>query len=110
MSLTSRKPRPIEARDKEPSRLRDDRLFIVACDDTYAPEQYFGFFKLTRVKVFVVPTQDGTSVPRYVLERLLQYEHEEDDELWMVLDTDHLIQRSHLAGFVQSCMRRDAKG
>jgi len=110
MSLTTRKPRPIIARDRDPHSLRDDRLFIVGCDDTYAPAQYFGFFKLARVKVFVVPTVDGTSVPKYVLDRLLQYEHEQDDELWMVLDTDHLIRGPHLAGLTQTMQEAKRQG
>ena len=78
MSLIQRKPRPLQ-RDSES--LRDDRLFIVACDDRFAPEQYFGFFKLTRVKVFVVSTTDGSSSAQHVLERLLAYAHEADDEV-----------------------------
>lgn len=43
MSLTHRKGRPL-VRDAQ--RLRDDRLFIVACDDTYAPKQYLNFLRL----------------------------------------------------------------
>lgn len=77
MSLFERKPRPIPTRDKDPDSLRDDRLFIVACDDTYAPQQCFGFFRLTRVKIHVVPTLDGTSAAEHVLERLLSFEFEE---------------------------------
>jgi hypothetical protein len=72
MSLFQRKPRPL-SRDAES--LRDDRLFIVACDDTFAPKQYFDFFRITRVKIHVVPTTDGTSVAAHVLERLLQFDH-----------------------------------
>ena len=36
MPLIARNPRPIERDKKE---FRDDRLFIVACDDTFAPKQ-----------------------------------------------------------------------
>ncbi len=107
MSLLDRKPRPIPSRDRAPDRLRDDRLFIIACDDTYAPKQYFDFFKLPRVQIHVVPTTDGTSVPGAVLERLLSFEHEDDDELWMVMDADHLLHGSHLRGIV--CALQDAK-
>jgi hypothetical protein len=107
MSLIDRKPRPIPSRDKDPDRLRDDRLFIIACDDTYAPDQYFGFFKLTRVRIHVVPTQNGESVAEAVLERLLKFEFDDDDERWMVLDTDHLIQGAHLRGLRRAL--RDAK-
>jgi hypothetical protein len=38
MSLVQRQPRPLT---RDAVSLRDDRLFIVACDDTYAPKQYF---------------------------------------------------------------------
>ena len=85
MSLTHRKARPLT---RDAASLRDDRLFIVACDDTYAPKQYFDFFRITRVQVHVIPTPDGSSAAEHVLDRLRNIDHEEDDELWMLLDTD----------------------
>ncbi len=57
--LTQRKPRPL-ARDGKG--FRDDRLFIVACDDTYAPKQYFAFFKFTRLHVHVINVPDGPAM------------------------------------------------
>ncbi|RLA43300.1 MAG: hypothetical protein DRR42_21945, partial [Gammaproteobacteria bacterium] len=74
----------------------------MACDDTYAPKQYFSFFQLTRVHVHVVPTEDGTSVAQHVLARLLDIKHEPDDHLWLVLDTDHCIEGTHLRSFTQT--------
>ena len=82
MSLLQLKPRPL---DREATTWRDDRLIIVACDDTYAPKQYFKFFQNPRVHVFVIPTLDGTCGAADVLNRLLQYDHEKDDELWLLL-------------------------
>jgi hypothetical protein len=105
MSLLNLKPRPIPSRDKDPGTLLDGRLFIIACDDRYAPPQYFTFFKLSSVTFLSIPTEDGTSHARHVLKRLLDYKTEKDskyedgDELWMVLDTDHLIRGSHRKGF-----------
>jgi RloB-like protein len=96
MSPVQRKPRPLT---RDAASLRDDRLFIVACDDTYAPRQYFGFFRISRVQVHVVPTLDGTSAAQHVLARLGEIEHEADDELWMLLDTDHCTAGAHLASF-----------
>ena len=96
MTLTPRQPRPLT---RDAASLRDDRLFIVACDDTYAPKQYFNLFRLPRVQVYVVPTPDGTSAASHVLDRLLRVDHDPDDELWMLLDTDHCVQGSHLASF-----------
>jgi hypothetical protein len=99
MSLIQRRPRPLT---RDVASLRDDRLFIVACDDTFAPKQYFDFFRLARVKIHVVPTPDGSSAALHVLERLLSFDHDEDDELWMLLDTDHCVQGTHLASFVKT--------
>ncbi len=104
MTLIPRQPRPLT---RDAAGLRDDRLFIVACDDTFAPKQYFDFFRLTRVQIHVVPTPDGTFAASHVLDRLLRFDHEEDDELWMLLDTDHCVQGAHLAGFVEAL--REAK-
>lgn len=96
MSLLQRQTRPL---NRDESTLRDDRLFIVACDDTFAPKQYFDFFRITRVKIHVVPTEDGTSAAEHVLQRLRSIDYEEDDERWMLLDTDHCIKGAHLASF-----------
>jgi hypothetical protein len=107
MSLIQRKPRPL-VRDAQT--YRDDRLFIVACDDTYAPKQYFDFFRIPRVQVHVVPTEDGTSAAPHVLERLLRIEHEPDDELWLLLDTDHCLQGTHIASFQQTLAEAKRQG
>ena len=96
MSLIQRQPRPL-SRDKDT--LRDDRLFIVACDDTYAPKQYFNFFRLTRVQVHVVPTKDGRLAAQHVLDRLLSFDHEEDDE-YECFDTDHYTEGTHFGNFL----------
>ena len=58
MRLLTLKPRPLT---RDSSSLRDDRLFIVACDDTYAPKQYFNFFQLSRVQVYVVATPEDNN-------------------------------------------------
>jgi hypothetical protein len=110
MSLITLKPRPIPSRDKDPDRLRDDRLFIIACDDTYAPDQYFKLFRFSRVKVHVVPTSNGTSAAGAVLARLLEYNHDDDDERWLMLDTDHLVQGPHLAGFMRALQDAEDNG
>lgn len=79
--------------------LRDDRLFLVACDDTYAPKQYFSFLRLSRVQIHVVETDDTKSAAVYVLERLKKFSVEDDDERWMVLDTDHCVEPNHFPSF-----------
>jgi hypothetical protein len=93
------KPRPL---NRGAGTLRDDRLFLVACDDTYAPKQYFSFLRLSRVQIHVVETDDTKSAAVYVLERLKKFSVEDDDERWMVLDTDHCIQGNHFPTFIQA--------
>jgi hypothetical protein len=90
--------------------LRDDRLFIVACDDTYAPKQYFDFFRITRIQIHVVPTEDGTSAAEHVLGRLQGIDHDDDDELWLLLDTDHYVAGSHLKSFVAAITEAKQQG
>lgn len=110
MSLFQRKARPLT---RDAASLRDDRLFIVACDDTYAPKQYFEFFRITRVQIHVVPAEDGRSAAAHVLERLLTFDHEEGDELyelWMLLDTDHYTKGSHLAKFTATIREDKQRG
>ncbi len=104
MALIQRKARPLT---RETSDFRDDRLFLIACDDTFAPKQYFDSFELTRIKIEVIPTTGGTSHARHVLNRLMEFEHEADDELWMLLDTDHCIKDNHTRPFLDAI--RDAK-
>jgi hypothetical protein len=107
MSLNQRQPRPLT---RDSASLRDDRLFIVACDDTYAPKQYFDFFRLPRVQVCVVETTDGRCGASDVLARLLRFDHEEEDELWMLLDADHYVQGAHLASFVAALSEASRQG
>lgn len=102
MSLLNRVPRPFT---RGPSAFRDDRLFIIACDDTYAPKQYFDFFRLRRVQIHVVPTLDGSSSAEHVLDRLLAVECEPDDERWMVLDADHYTHGRHLRSLTLAISR-----
>lgn len=78
---------------------RDDRLFYIGCDDHYAPDQYFGFFRIPRIKVVVVPATDDRSHAKWVLEKLLACDVEEDDELWMLLDTDHCTESQHFRSY-----------
>jgi len=109
MSLTQRKPRPLS---RDTDSLRDDRLFIVACDDTYAPKQYFGFFRFPRVQIYVIPTPKDTHQCHAidVLQRLKEIEREDDDELWMLLDADHYIEGSHLREFTRILKEAREKG
>jgi hypothetical protein len=111
MTLRCKKPRPL-TREERP--LRDARLFIIATEDTYAPERYFGLFKNPRIKVNVLPTEEGRSAPEHVLDRLdafrKQYELLAEDEFWLMLDTDHWIEPSHVSNFDRVCGEAVQKG
>ncbi len=58
----------------------------------------------------MVPTKDGSSAASHVLQRLLEIEHEEDDERWLLLDTDHYIHGTHLAAFTETLTQARKNG
>lgn len=105
MSLIPRKTITIGRAERV---LRDDRVFIVASEDSYAPEQYFDTLGLSRVKVIVLstPVETCTSAPKHVVERLKDAYTEvrrrgqiqDGDEFWVMIDTDHHVSGSHLGG------------
>ena len=106
--MSRRRPRPL---NRDTQDYRDDRLYIVACDDTYAPKQYFEVYRISRLQIFVIPTEDGTSSAEHVLERLLNnYKIEEKDERWMLLDTDRYTKREHLKSFTRALKEAAEKG
>lgn len=100
-------PRPLV---RETATFRDDRLFIVACEDTYAAQQYFEFFEIPRVQIHVVPTKDGRSSPQHVLDRLLAIEYAEYDERWLLLDIDHRSVGPHVANLIQTLSQARRQG
>lgn len=103
MSLLNRKPASIGRAQRT---LRDDRCFVVAAEDTHAPDQYFAALSFHRVKVVVLPTpqNSGLSAPVHVVERLkaafTEFKKKDEvqagDEFWVILDTDHHIRGTHL--------------
>ena len=101
------KPRPLV---RETATFRDDRLFIVACEDTYAPKQYFDIFEIPRVQIHVVPTQHGLSSPQHVLERLLTFDYAEYDQRWLLLDIDHRNVGPHMKNLVDTISEAQRQG
>ncbi len=114
MSLTPRRPVSL---GRSARQQRDDRCFVVAAEDTDAPDQYFRALSFNRVKVVVLPTprDSGESAPRHVVERLRDAfaeatrrgEVQDGDEFWVFLDTDHRTQGTHLTGTSEAL--RDAR-
>jgi len=113
MNLRCKKRRTLGREERD---FRDDRLFIIATEDTYAARQYFSLFEQyrNRIKVTVLETTEGCSAPMHVLDRLdkfrEEYETHEDDELWLMLDTDHWTEASHVTNFTQVCTQAVQKG
>lgn len=109
MSLLKREPLSIGRAQRE---RRDDRVFVVAAEDTYAPSQYFEHLPLPRVKVIVIPTpvNSGLSSPGHVVDRLKaaftavkrRGEIQSGDEFWVCLDTDHHVRDTHLRGTLEA--------
>lgn len=117
MSLVNRKPASIGRAQRT---LRDDRCFVVASEDTDAPEQYFASLSFHRVKVVVLPTprNSGLSAPAHVVERLksafTQFKKKDEiqmgDEFWVFLDTDHHIKGTHLPGTLSALRTASQSG
>ena len=111
MTRHGRKPRPLCREEKT---YRDDRLFVIATEDTHAPKLYFDVFRNPRIKVRVLPTEGGLSSPEHVLERLNKFTKEydtiEEDEFWLMLDTDHWIEPNHVDNLSQVCTEAISKG
>ena len=80
--------------------LRSAKLFIIATEDTYAPEQYFGMFGSRKVQVKILETEDGKSAPQSVLMRLDKFREKyglnEEDECWLLLDVDRWVTPTQL--------------
>lgn len=82
-------------------------MFIIATEDTYAPKQYFAGFLLPRVSIEVVETDDSQSAASHVVARLKNIVDEakkfgewtDADQYWVLLDTDHWSQGTHVAAF-----------
>ena len=115
MSLLARKPVRIGRAQRE---ARDDRVFLVATEDTHAPAQYFEALAFRRVKVFILPTEDGRSAPGHVFDRLRnafesakeRKEVQPNDEFWLLLDTDHWSRGKHIPGLLDALQQAQKAG
>jgi hypothetical protein len=108
---TCKKPRPLE---RDLGALRDAHLFIIATEDTYAPAQYFGMFRNPKIQIRVLPAEGGKSAPEHVITRLDEFKNkfdtDDDDQLWLMLDTDHWTQPNHIQNFRTVCSEAVNKG
>jgi len=88
MPLNSRRPRPLERTIE----VRDARLVVIASEGERTEPDYFDSLRSTRIKIRTIPCPDGRSSPVDVLIRMREfkdeYELEDNDELWLVIDRD----------------------
>lgn len=99
--------RPLQ---REVVHYRDDHKVVIACDDTYAPDQYFSNVELPRTEIVILPTTDTKSYIEYVLDRLFEINREDDDELWLVVDTDHCVTPNNIGHFSSEIGRAEKSG
>lgn len=94
--------------------VRDASLIIVACEDTYAPRQYFARFRTRRVQFLILPPVENRSAPEHVLARLDEYKArtatEENDQFWLCIDTDRWAEPNHIHNLVQVLQQCRSKG
>lgn len=111
MGLLHRKPKPLSPEEKV---YRDDTLIVVVTEDTYAPDQYFTFIKARRVRVKVAPCTQGHSSPLAILESARALRLDKDfqvfDEFWLLLDTDHWTQPSHISNYMTALQEARDEG
>lgn len=93
-------------------RERDDRIFVVATEDTYGPKQYFNALAFDRVRVQVLETTDNKSAPQAVVDRLCEFQKKlpHGDEYWIVIDTDHHFQPNHKQSTIQALNQARQRG
>ncbi len=103
MSLTSRKKRPLDRQ----LAVRDARLVVIACEGEKTEEDYFKGFHSSRIKIRMLPCEDGKSSPEAVFQRIdafkSEYDLDDHDELWIVIDRDRWTE-AMLSQVAQRCV------
>ena len=110
--------RPLPPLGRSARKQRDDRIFVVASEDTYAVTQYFEHVQFRRVRVITLPTTDNRADPGSVVARLKaafadtqeRKNIQEGDEFWVLIDTDHHFQPNHVGGTVQALKEAERQG
>jgi hypothetical protein len=105
-----RKPRPL---DRDGGVVRDATLIVIASEDTHAVKNYLDLFRARRVQFRVLPTVDGQSSPKHLIDRLDEdrktVDYGEGDEFWISLDGDRWLRPDRIAtltNLVQLCRQK----
>lgn len=89
---------------------RDDRIFLIACEDRYGPVQYFSMFAFPRVELKFFPTLDGASAANHVVKRVIDQKVQPGDQRWILLDTDRFISGTQLPNFLRAVKDAEDNG
>lgn len=81
---------------KRKSGFRDAKLIVVATEGENTEPKYFEALKTAyknpRIHLEIIPSKDGKSSPKHVLQNLIAFKKEyrirADDELWITIDRD----------------------
>lgn len=108
MELSARRKLPF---DRYTIKKRNYKLIFVATEGRRTEDEYLKFFSEPRVHVIPIPNEGDRSAPEYVLNNLDSFKESEDekkqwdfqdvDEFWLMMDTDHWIEPSHIHNFTR---------
>lgn len=109
-----RKRRPLV----RPDAVRDAKLIVIATEDTKATVRYLerlaspDYYQSSKVQVKVLTRENTASSPEHVLKELdtwrQEYQLAEDDELWLVIDTDRW-RNAKLNQVARACVQKQIK-
>jgi len=92
--LIARKRRPLE---RTKTSFRDSKLIVIAAEGKKTEGQYFDMFRKKRCHVKVIPSVDGKTSPKYILDNLAaiveEFDFHEDDQFWLMIDVDRWKKR-----------------
>lgn len=108
MELSSRRRLNL---DRYTIKKRNYKLIFVATEGRKTEDEYLKFFSEPRVHVIPIPNEENRSAPEYVLDNLNRFKESDEnkkewdfqdvDEFWMMIDTDHWIEPDHIHNFVR---------
>lgn len=105
--------RKVKQLTRQQTIFRDDRIFWISSDDRYAPRQYLGFLDVRGIRFAFLNDDDKTRAAEAALKDLQAISPQEiqpDDERWLILDTDHFTEESHLATFTRVLSEAERAG
>lgn len=106
--------------DRYTIKKRNYKLIFVATEGRRTEDEYLQFFSEPRVYVIPIPNEENKSAPEYILSNLdgfkesddqkKQWDFQDIDEFWIMIDTDHWIEPNHIHNFssvIQSANQKE---